>query len=137
MFADDDDLAEPPPPEMKAFRRRAVTALADPALAKILFPDDRTTPAWTAAGVAALRGHCDCAAACLARPARGRDRMEGDGVGVLTAGVLGGGDVASLGEALAGAARVPTAKAATLAATPAASTSSARSAARIHESRRL
>ena len=110
VFADDDDLAEPPPPEIEGLRsRRLVTALADPALAKILFPDDRTTPAWTAAGVAALRGHCDCAAACLARPARGRDRMEGDGVGVLTAGVLGGGDVASLGEALAGAARVPTA----------------------------
>ena len=91
VFADDDDLAEPPPPEMKAFRRRAVTALADPALAKILFPDDQTTPAWTAAGVAALRGHCDCAAACLARPAgprpygrRRRGRADGGVLGEAT-----------------------------------------------------
>jgi len=106
VFADDNDLAEPPSSEMKAFRQETLRVLADPKLVHILFPDEMKSPAWTAASVAALQGHCDCAAACLVK---GRDRLEGDGVGVLTAGVLGGGDVASLCEALSGAARVPTA----------------------------
>ena len=91
-----------------ALRRRSEALLRDPAAARLFEEGKSPALKWTAAAVAALRGHADCAAACLTRPARrAAPRLDGDGVGVLTAGVLGGADVVALGEALASAAKVP------------------------------